>query len=229
MIDLSILILAKNEADNLSLLLPSINSILQENGINFETVIVIPDNEKPPANENTGKIKYITENGKGYGNALKLGFSECSGRYILTIDADLSHPPNYIRKIWKERGSSDLLVCSRYINGGKANMPIIRKMASRVLNVFFCRTLLLPLKDISSGYRLYERKSISGIQLSSRNFDILIEIAIKMYSKGLKIMEIPFEYQPREKGSSKARLFLFAISYLKTYFRMFFLRYFNHN
>ncbi len=225
MIDLSILILAKQEAENLSLLLPAIECILEDTEIRYEIIVVMPGVETAISGENFPEVRYLTEEKEGYGNALKQGFENCSGTCILTVDADLSHPPDYIAKLWENRDTADLLVCSRYTRGGKANMPFVRKLSSRLLNLLFSKSLMLPIKDISSGYRLYRRDALKGIRLTSHNFDILIEIAIRMYLKGLSIREIPFEYRPRRMGSSKARLMLFAFSYIKTYSKMFILRY----
>lgn len=227
MTELSVLILAKREAENLSLLIPQLLHAIGELSANYEIIVVIPKDEDSTNLPSSNRLIYIPEEKSGYGNALKLGFENCSGSYILTIDADLSHPLNYVESIWQKKDHADLIVCSRYIPGGTANMPFIRKFSSKLLNYVFCKTLLLPVNDISSGYRLYRRDAIKDLGLKSKNFDILIEIAIKMYAEKHSIIEIPFEYIPRRKGISKARLILFAFSYIKTYARMVFLRYFT--
>jgi SAM-dependent methyltransferase len=95
---------------------------------------------------------------------------------------------------------------------------------SRVLNVTYTRVLSLPLRDISSGFRMYRRDTLDGLSLRARDFDILEEILIKIYTQGFHVLELPFRYLARGSGRSHARLFQFAWAYLKTLVRMWQLR-----
>lgn len=166
----------------------------------------------------------INSKERGYGGALKEGFSMARGEYIITMDADLSHSPNFIPYMWKARTEAEIVVASRYVAGGSAEMPLVRKALSLLLNKVFTRGLSLLIKDISSGFRLYRSSSIRELNLSSTNFDILEEILVKCYAQGWKIIEVPFHYLPRKGGVSHVKLLKFAISYLKTFKHMWSLR-----
>jgi SAM-dependent methyltransferase len=65
---------------------------------------------------------------------------------------------------------------------------------------------------MSSGFRLYRREAITGLQLTSRNFEVLEEILVKSYINGFSIYEVPFTYFPRDAGRSHARLVRFGLS-----------------
>jgi SAM-dependent methyltransferase len=93
-----------------------------------------------------------------------------------------------------------------------------------MLNVTYTRVLSLPLHDISSGFRLYRRDTLEGLALRARDFDILEEILIKIYTQGFRVLELPFRYLIRGSGRSHARLVKFAWAYLKTLVRMWQLR-----
>jgi SAM-dependent methyltransferase len=126
--------------------------------------------------------------------------------------------------MWGHRTDAELVIASRYVQGGGAEMPWYRYILSIILNVVYTRALALPVHDISSGFRLYHASVLSGMGLSSTDFDALEEILIKCYATGCRIMEIPFRYVPRDEGKSKVKLFQFGLSYLRTLLRMWRLR-----
>lgn len=213
----SVLILTKNEADNLRSLLPQVSEVLGGIGLKFEIVVVDASSSDGTA-ELASKLgaKTFTQQGKGYGAAFKEGIGHCRGNWILALDADHSHPTSFIRSMISNHSNTDLLIASRYVPGGDANMEFYRNILSRILSLLFGRCLGIPVKDVSSGFRIYRRSFVSKIDLQARDFDVLIEVLIKMISKGYQVREIPFIYEPRVFGSSNARLFKFAVSYLRT-------------
>ncbi len=103
-------------------------------------------------------------------------------------------------------------------------MPYFRKFLSLALNKFFTYFLSIPVKDISSGFRLYKASSIKSMNITGQNFDVLQEILVRAYSDGYSVSEIPFRYRPREHGQSKLRLIKFGMSYLKSFLRLWLLR-----
>jgi len=223
--ELSVVIPALNEADNLAKLLPQLHAVLSSLGIEYEIIVV--DNNSSDATAEVcaaeGAI-LIQQTEPGYGGALRAGFEHASGQYILTMDADLSHVPDFIPAMWNRRSDAELVIASRYVEGGSADMPLYREILSIILNVVYTKLLSLPLKDISSGFRLYRTSALTDLDLRSNDFDAQEEILIKCYARGYKIIEVPFRYMPRVTGKSKVRLLRFGVSYLKTLIRMWKLR-----
>jgi SAM-dependent methyltransferase len=103
-------------------------------------------------------------------------------------------------------------------------MPAWRRLLSRVLNITFGRGLSLPVHDLSSGFRLYHRAVLQHLKLNGTDFDVLEEILIRALAAGYRIHEVPFKYRARVAGHSHARLFKFALSYLRTFLAMWRLR-----
>lgn len=218
-IELSIIILARNEADNLELLIPRIKSTMEPLSLNYE-ILILDGN----SSDNTVELcrsfgcRVVLQKEPAYGNAFRQAFKELRGRYAINIDADCSHNPGYIVDLWSKRGNSQLVIASRYIKGGKASMPISRKVLSIILNRIYSFILSLPYKDLSSSFRLYQVESVRGLidDVKAKDFNILLEVLIKLHCNGYYISEIPFFYQPRHYGSSSVKLFKFCLSYLKT-------------
>jgi glycosyltransferase involved in cell wall biosynthesis len=222
-LDLSIIIPALNEADNIRALLPEIDAAARDLRLQYEIVIVdggSRDETVLAALQSSSMAKVITQQNPGYGGAIKEGFAAAKGNFILTMDADLSHDPAFLLPFWSARHQAEVVVGSRYVRGGSAEMPLLRKIFSRILNVFFRRGLSLPWKDISSGFRLYQSSAVKGLKLSSIDFDVLEEILIRLYAAGYRIVEVPIRYKPRTSGSSHVKLIRFGWAYLRTFWRM---------
>jgi len=222
---LSVVIPALNEADNLAKLLPQLHAVLSSIDPSYEIIVV--DHHSTDATAEVcaaANAILIQQTEPGFGGALRSGFRQATGEYILTMDADLSHVPDFIPPMWQRRDEAELVIASRYVQGGSVDMPRYRLLLSVILNGIYTKILSLPAKDISSGFRLYRTSCLSGLDLHSNDFDAQEEILIGVYARGCKIVEVPFHYSPRDSGKSKVKLLRFGVSYLKTLARMWKLR-----
>jgi dolichol-phosphate mannosyltransferase len=222
---LSILIPALNEADNLAELLPNLQAAVSPLAVPFEIVII-----DEQANANTRAVaqrhgaRVLCPPTRGYGRALVAGFEQAQGDYLLTMDADQSHSPDFVRDLWAARDTAQVVIASRYVRGGRAEMPADRLMLSRVLNLAFSRGLALQVSDMSSGFRLYHRRAVRPADLLAQDFDLLQELLVRALMEGYVVREIPFAYQPRRHGSTRARMLQFGLAYLRTFRRLWYLR-----
>jgi len=212
--DLSVIIPAANEGPNLAILLPWLNETLAALGIAYEVLIVVRDeDEATRLAAAAGRATLLRQDTPGYGGALRTGFARAAGDWLLTMDADLSHPPVFAADLWRARHTAEVLIASRYVRGGAARMPPRRYLLSRLLNGVFAAALGLPVKDLSSGFRLYRRQVVVGAVSTATNFAILQEILVHATADGWSIGEIPFAYAPRRHGSSNARVLAFGREY----------------
>ncbi len=215
--DLSIVIPSLNEEANIAEIVPRLREIIPQICSQYEIIVVdggSVDGTTTMARE-LG-VKVLTKENDGYGGVLKEGLCAAQGDYILTMDADISHDPGFIPLMWRERKQAEVVIASRYVDGGSADMPWGRRLLSVILNKVFGFVLSLPVKDISSGFRLYSAPSLRPTLLEAVNFDVLPEILVRCLAEGWRIAEIPFSYRRRKGGRSHARILEFGISYLKT-------------
>ena len=223
--DLAVIIPAWNEGENLELLLPTLRETLGDLGARFDIVVTdngSSDGTYEAARRNGARVVQQVE--RGYGGALLAGFAATNAPYVITMDADLSHQPTFIREMWSRREEAEVLIASRYVAGGVADMGWPRQLLSYILNRTYARVLSLPLRDLSSGFRMYRRDVLESMRLEARDFDVLEEILVRAYNQGWRIIEVPFHYRPRGAGTSHARLIKFGWAYLKTLLRMWRLR-----
>lgn len=224
-IDLSVIIPALNESSNLAIVLPELRQVLEKLKIQSEILIITNQTDNQTlAVANQFDAVVVEQREPGYGGAILAGFAEARGAYILSMDADLSHPPVIVSDLWANRSTADVIIASRYVPGGKTVMPIGRYLLSRILNIFFGRGLSLSIHDMSSGFRLYKAGVVKGQAFVARDFDVLQEILVRAYAEGWSVREIPFAYTPRQYGKSNARVFRFGLAYLKTFWSLWKLR-----
>ena len=223
--DLSIIIPALNEAGNIGPLVTRCRHVIERIGVSAEIIVIDGGSTDGTVAEAEGAGAVVRpEEGRGYGGALRTGFAVATRRHFQTMDSDLSHEPEVIQSLWEARERADIVIASRYVPGGGAEMPRFRAVLSRILNVTFTTAFRLPILDISSGFRLYRAPALEGVTITALDFDVLEEILIKIYIAGGTITEVPFQYRPRQAGRSHAKLFKFGVAYSRTFWAMWKLR-----
>lgn len=138
----------------------------------------------------------------GFRYALEQGYASC-----ITMDADLSHNPKYIPDLARAQGSSDMVIGSRYIPGGRTeNWGFFRKFISRCANLLAHKFLAMKSADCTSGFRLYPVDTLKKLDFESieaEGYSYLIEILYRASAFHLKIAEIPITFVERREGKSK--------------------------
>jgi dolichol-phosphate mannosyltransferase len=205
-IQLSVVIPVLDDAASLALILPELRSVLDSLHITCEILVVVTmvDAVTRSVVEVAG-AEIVAPMEPGYGGALTAGFARARGDYILTMDADISDRPQFIEDLWRRRTDAEVTIASRYAPGGRADLPAGRRILSRALNWFCAHGLSVPVRDLSSGFRLYKSDVLRQQTHTTRDFDILQQIVVRAYADGWKVQEIPFVYRPRERGSSHRR------------------------
>ncbi len=222
---IAVVILALNERDNLDRLLPDVKGVLKELDVAADLVVV--DGGSSDGTQEVARrwgVRVVEQREPGYGGALLEGFRGTTAPHVVTMDADLSHRPMFLGEFWKHRGEAELVIASRYVDGGRADMSPARRLLSLLLNTVYRRVLSLPFRDLSSGFRMYRRDTIERLAIRARDFDALEEILIRVHTEGWRILEVPFHYMARATGRSHVRLVRFGLAFLKTLLRMWRLR-----
>jgi dolichol-phosphate mannosyltransferase len=223
--EITIALPAYEEAANLEILLPRLKAVLDGLGIGYQ--IVVADTEQPrdgtPAVcARHGAVYLARVGGSLYSHAVTTALKASLGQWVVFMDADGSHSPEFIEKLWAERQNADLVIASRYMPGGRTENPFILVLLSKIVNVIFRFTLGLKCADVSNSFRLYRGKDLRALQLECENFDVVEEILVKLtcLHSTYRVKEIPFYFEKRKAGKTKRKLVAFAVSYLGTLFRL---------
>ncbi len=232
---LAIVVPTYNEVDNIEKLVDQIFLLRLEAGDKI-TVVVVDDNSKD------GTQDVLTKLSKRYPNQLRIlerttergrgtagiaGFKECLKLpcdCVMEMDADFSHDPKHIPKFMAFIKHYDVVIGSRYVEGGYvSDWPISRKIVSACSNIIYSAVLGTKIHDLSGGFKCYRHSVLNSLNFDefySYGYSIGIETLFRCYKKGYSFLEIPIAFHNRSKGKSKFRL-REAVSALVVIFRLF--------
>jgi glycosyltransferase involved in cell wall biosynthesis len=214
--DVSVVLPVLNEAENLRILIPRIIELLDRARLTHEILVV--DGASTDATRETAEAlgaRVVLERRRGFAGATETGFAEARGDYVLTLDADQSHDPDFIVKMWRARVRGDIVIASRYVLGGVTYSGFVRRWTSWLLNAILRLILSIPVRDLSSGYRLYRREVLEDLEIIATNFEVQQEVLVKAYTRGFSVVEVPFTYFPRVAGNSHAKIISFGYRILR--------------
>jgi hypothetical protein len=125
----------------------------------------------------------------------------------IEMDSDLSHDPSELPTLLRAAQTHDLVVGSRYIPGGSVtNWSRTRVLLSRGGNAYARFMLGLPIKDATSGYRVYRRGLLEDLlrrPLAANGYGFQIELVLRAHRLGYDVGEAPITFREREFGTSK--------------------------
>jgi dolichol-phosphate mannosyltransferase len=137
----------------------------------------------------------------GFRYALRQGIP-----FIIEMDADFSHQPFYIPSFLKQMEDCDLLIGSRLVEGGgERGRHFLRKWITRLANTYIRLILGLPVRDCTSGYRVFRREVLEAIELDriiSQGPSVVEEVLYKSHKQGFRIKEVPYILEERKAGES---------------------------
>lgn len=212
---LSLVVPTRNERDNVSLLVDRVATVL--GAINYELIFVDDsDDETPEVIARTMAAdpcvhlihRDVKDREGGLATAVVAGIHEAHGDFVGVIDCDLQHPPELLPTMLEAAKDADIVVASRYIPGGSsAGLDgIYRQIVSRgsrlAAATLFSR--VRACSDPMSGFFLFRREVVEGVELSPVGFKILLEVLVR--GNWTRLSEIPYRFEEREIGQSKASL-----------------------
>ena len=156
------------------------------------------------------RLFLIERSGKlGLGTAYITGFKWALERdygYIFEMDADFSHDPADLRRLWEAcHNGADLSIGSRYCDGvSVVNWPIGRIMMSYFASVYVRKMLGVRIYDCTAGFKCYTRKVLEAIDLDDvkmHGYGFQIEMKYTAYRLGFRIQEVPVIFVNRKEGT----------------------------
>jgi dolichol-phosphate mannosyltransferase len=201
-----------NERENLERMVGA----LADKGV---SVLVIDDNSP----DGTGRLadELAARNGhvevlhrerkEGLGPAYLAGFrrvlEDPEAALVLEMDADFSHDPNDVPRLIAAARGADLVLGSRYVEGGSVgSWGVIRRFISAG-GSFYARVLLgVGVRDLTGGFKCFRREVLETLDLDaidSRGYAFQIETTYRALRAGFRVVEVPIRFVDREEGGSK--------------------------
>ncbi len=221
--NLSVILPTYRERDNLAVLIPQIEQefvgnlleiVIVDDGSHDGTVELVEELNKPHNN-----IRIIVRPALlGIGSALRLGYNEAVGTYILSSDADLSFSVSDMRALYEKIQTGFDLVTG-YRHGGGAyerttRAVVIKYWVSNLGNKMVRAVSGVKIRDFSANFRVIRRTAWEEIKTRENTNAILFEMIVKAYRKKMRITEIPVTFSERRFGSSKLKLWKEAPKFL---------------
>lgn len=149
---------------------------------------------------------------EGLGRAYLAGFEWARNAgydVVVEMDADGSHPAETLPEMLDALSTAPrpgLVIGSRWVAGGAVvNWPRSRLLLSRTANTYARLALRMPTRDITAGFRAYPIDVVTAItsDIDSRGYSFQIEMALRVFDAGYRIVEVPIVFREREDGVSK--------------------------
>jgi dolichol-phosphate mannosyltransferase len=161
---------------------------------------------------------------RGLGHAFRRGFAAVSpeSTLVVTLDADLNHQPEEIPRLVAaiESRHADLVVGSRKVGGSMIEgFPAWKRALSGSVTWLMRRVMNVPIRDLTSGFRVYRADVVRRFTFVNDGFAFLPEILIWAHKAQYRIVEEPILFTARTEGRSKMRILPTAASYVSFFLR----------
>ncbi len=208
--DLTLVIPTYNEAKNVEELIARVTNILQ--GVNWEMIVV--DDNSPDKTydlvkviaQDSPRIRCLRRVGRrGLSGACIEGIMASSAKYVAVMDADLQHDETILPQMLTKMQDHDIVVATRYSNGGTAQGLSERRQKVSRLGDFLSRSVVrVPVSDPMSGFFMVKRKLVDDLapKLATSGFKILVDI-LSNVPNSTQIAEVSYHFRDRFAGDSK--------------------------
>lgn len=201
-----------NEEANIASTVEVIEKVMAEVGKPWELILVndgSTDNTHEVAEKICSEKPYARllsySPNRGRGRALRTGFAEAKGRFIITIESDLSWDASLMTDMLRilEADETDVVLASPYAKGGRTEgVPPARLLISRLGNIILNVVVPGNFRMVTQMFRGYRREVIDALELESDRKEIHLEILSKALAVGFRAKEIPAVLRSREGGKS---------------------------
>ncbi len=191
-------------------------------------IYVYDNNSKDKTAEIAKKAGAIVkhEYKQGKGNVVRSMFYDIDADYYVMVDGDDTYPASFVHKLIEpvKEGKADMCIGDRLSNGTyqKENKRPFHELGNNLVKKAINFLFRTDLKDIMTGYRVFNKKFVKNMPVMTPKFEIETEMSLYALDKRFTILEIPIDYRDRPEGSvSKLNTFKDGMKVLKTICKMF--------
>ena len=216
---ISIILSTYNEAPFVE---QTINEIL--NNIKNVEIILVDDSSSDGTlekvkNINNPNIKIFSRKFRGLASAFLLGLINSSGDIVGWVDSNMKTAAAKLPEMIDHLNNNDVVLLSRYVEGGDDKRDKLRSFASKFLNWIYQLTLSKKIKDYTSGMFVMKRDVLlMAIPNCFGHGEFFVEFIYKAHKRGVKIYELPFVQPPDLEKRSKTASSLFHFIHLRFHY-----------
>ena len=175
------------------------------------------------ARDNGAIVKHEYKQGKG--NVVRSMFSDIDADLYIMVDGDDTYPAESVHTLIEpvRRGEADMCIGDRLSNGTyqKENKRPFHEFGNNIVRGSINFLFGSKLKDIMTGYRVFNKKFVKNMPVMSAKFEIETEMSLYALDKRFVIKEIPIVYRDRPEGSfSKLNTITDGFKVVKTIIKM---------
>lgn len=225
----AIVIAAFDEAPNVEKLCPRLSRVFADLSGTSSIVIWVIEGKLGTAevvraeslSRNSPEFEIILpDRPRGLGAAVRLGLARVpkDTDFVITMDADLSHQPEEIPRMLDliESEGADIVVGSRKVRGGSVSgLPLWQIFSSKLVSWGIRLLFRTGIRDITSGFRVYNAQALEVIHFQSDGYAYLPEVLGLALRAQLHVVETPIQYVYRSQAESKLRVIPVAKSYIR--------------
>ena len=208
--ELTILIPAKNEKNNLPVVLDEIFEIVDFK-FDYEILVVIPKNDNSLDNLSKFQLEKINthvQNNEGYGSAMTEGNMFSKGKFVIFCFSDGSSDPKDIKRIYNKLQYNDFVYCSRYSKNAKSyDDSFLTYIGNRCFSEFGKFFFNLKISDILYTYFGFRKNKFDELTITSKDYRICVEIPILIERKKFAYSEISAIERKRFSGKKNVNEF----------------------
>ena len=206
---LSIIIPAYNEEATIEEIISKVREVSLPQGLSRQ-IVVVNDGSKDRTEEILNGLKagkdmvIVHQKNQGKTAALLTGFKNATGDILLVQDADLEYSPKEYPKLLGPilEGKTQVVYGSRFL-GQIKDMEPINRLANGISNRTFSFLYGVKLTDINTCYKVFTRRVLDGMVISSKNFAFETEFTVKVLRRGYTIKEVAIDYTARSRQAGK--------------------------
>jgi glycosyltransferase involved in cell wall biosynthesis len=158
--------------------------------------------------------------GRGALSAIRSGFDAAQGEAVIVVMADLADDLSALDPMLAAFDAGADVVCgSRYMRGGaQRGSPVVKGLLSRTAGISLHYLTGIPTRDVTNSFKLYRRSFLQDVEIESNGgFEIGMELTVKAYARGSRVMEVPSIWTDRTHGQSRFNFWRWLPRYIAWY------------
>jgi len=229
-VKLSVVIPARNEAENIGPTVDGIRARLSREGITYDIVVVDDGSSDSTMDEVLARgrvdpgVRLVQNSGPhGFGYAVRMGLDAFQGEAVAIMMADGSDSPDdLVRYFYILRDRAECAFGSRFLPGSRVeNYPRFKLVVNRLANLFIRLLFGLPFNDVTNAFKAYRANVVRGCRpLLAAHFNLTVELPLKAVVRGFSYDTLPISWRQRVSGTSSLMLkemgsrYLFIVLYV---------------